>query len=474
LDFLRKPWLHQAQAIEKAEIHIDRGGREFALFMEVGTGKTLTLVNILRCVYMKERRLSRTLILSPIITLHNWKKEVHMNSKLPDKSVIVLEGAGKKKLEQILKAPRDAVLIGNYEMLYTESIFDALNKWGVEILVCDESHKLKNPSSKRTKAVIKIADKAKYRFIMTGTPVLKNLMDLWAQVRILDGGKRLFKSFFQFRNRYFVNMNSGNPFKDWPEWAVVPSAAVEIGGKMAGISHQAKKSECLDLPPLVKIQIETELTREQRNHYNMMKNELITFIKDEAVTASIALTKALKLQQIVSGFVTTDEDTAIEFKETPREEALEELLDDLCPDNKVIVWAVFKKNYATIRRVCEKLKIKYVEVHGEIDNKTKFANVDAFNNDHEISVLIGHPGSGGVGINLVSSNVSIFYSRNFSLEYDVQAEARNYRGGSEIHAKVTRYDIVSTSTIDQEIVQALSDKTEIGVQVLKSMLKKGM
>lgn len=440
--------------------------------MEVGTGKTLTMVNILRLVAMNEGRLPRTLILSPIITLKNWRNEIILNSHIDAKQIKVLEGSGKDKAEEILGAG-ESVCIGNYEMLLSKDIMKAIHKWKPEVLICDESHKLKNPSSSRTKLVLEIAEDCQYKFIMTGTPVLRNLMDLWAQLKILDGGQRLGKSFFGFRNRYFVNMNAGNPFKNWPEYVTANGAAEEIGRLVADISFQAKKAECLTLPPLIKVPVPVALTREQRNHYNMIKNELLTIISEEqSVTAPLAIVKIGKLQQIVSGFVTTDSGEEIQFKATPREKALEDLLEECVIEQgqKVIVWAVFKNNYETIRRVCEKLKIKYVEVHGDISNKKKFENVDLFNGDNSVGVLIGHPGSGGVGVNLTSSSVAVYYSRNFSLELDVQSEGRNYRGGSEVHEKITHFDISAEDTIDQDIANASREKKQIGADFLKAAL----
>jgi len=471
LKFKRKPWSHQLAAIEKAGQAFSLGKNYFALFMEVGTGKTLAMVNIFRLLCMGEGAVPRTLILSPLITLHNWKKEILENSYLKEDEIQVLTGTGKNKAQAILESGA-RICIGNYEMLYSKDVEAALALWMPKVLICDESHKLKDGASKRTKAVLRLSEKAKYKFIMTGTPVLKNLMDLWSQAKILDGGQRLFTSFFAFRGRYFINKNTGSTFKNWPDWHPVKDAEKEIGYRLADISHQAKKSECLDLPPFVRVPIKTELTREQLKHYLLMEHDLITFIKDEASTAAIALTKALRLQQIVSGFIKTDDGNEIEFKDTPREAALEGLLDTLCPDNKVIVWSVFKNNYKVIRRVCEKLGLKYVELTGEISNKDKFSNVDLFNNDPTVSVLIGAPQAGGVGINLVSANCSIYYSRGFSLEADLQSEARNFRGGSEIHSKVTRYDIISEGTIDEEVINALEAKEEIGIKTLKAMIEK--
>jgi SNF2 family DNA or RNA helicase len=158
----------------------------------------------------------------------------------------------------------------------------------------------------------------------------------------------------------------------------------------------------------------------------------------------------------------------MEFTDNPRAQALSDILEDLTPHHKVIVWAVFKENYKQIREVLERLKLSYVEVHGEVSQKEKLNGVDKFNTDPTCRVFLGHPASGGIGINLVSASISVFYSRNFSLENDIQAEARNYRSGSEQHKKITRIDLVTPDTIDEEVLEALSQKKQIGESVLRA------
>ena len=135
-------------------------------------------------------------------------------------------------------------------------------------------------------------------------------------------------------------------------------------------------------------------------------------------------------------------------------------------DHKIIIWAVFKDNYSAIRKVLEKDGINYVEIHGGITGKKKFEAVDAFNTDDSVRVIIGHPGSGGIGINLVAASHAIFYSRGFSLEHDLQAEARNYRGGSEQHDQITRIDLIAKDTIDERILEALEEKKKTAETVL--------
>jgi SNF2 family DNA or RNA helicase len=244
------------------------------------------------------------------------------------------------------------------------------------------------------------------------------------------------------------------------------------------VSMTVKKQECLSLPPYVKQTVEVELPKAQRRAYQMMKKHLIAEMEEGTCVAQLAVTKALRLLQIASGYipVVQEKDLCLEakvipFKENPKAKALKELLSDLAEAHKILVWAVFHENYAAIREVCDGLKLGYVEVTGERTPRQKQEAVDRLNHDPDVRVLIGHPGSGGIGINLIAASYSIFYSRNFSLEYDLQAEARNYRGGSNRHPRVTRIDIVAKDTIDRTIAKALGEKKKISDEILLADLK---
>src|SRR6202041_1640309 len=107
-----------------------------------------------------------------------------------------------------------------------------------------------------------------------------------------------------------------------------------------------------------------------------------------------------------------------------------------------------------------KMGIEFVEVHGGISAAQKQKNIEAFQTDPNVQIYLGHPGSGGIGVNLTISDTSIFYSRTFSLEHYLQARARNHRGGSKEagHEKITHYDLVCEDTIDELAVQKLANK----------------
>lgn len=456
----------------------------------MGCGKTSTCINILRHKYFEEKRLLRTLILCPPIVIQNWQKEFSMHSKIHEWDIIPLIKSQKERVmalktfgfrhdEKKNSLPANKILITNYEGVLMLDLLRLFHQWKPEIIVCDESHRCKDAKAKRTKAVVELSKYTRFRYLLTGTPILNSAMDIFSQFLIMDKGETFTGNYFAFRAKYFYDKNSQMPkAKYFPDWQPKPGAMEKINSAISEKSMRVTKLECLDLPPLLTQNYFVELTPSQQKLYNSMKQEFIAYVGDQACVATLAITKGLRLMQIASGFINVEGAANgeprknIQLADNPRAKALKELLEEITPHSKVLVWAVFKENYETIRTVCGDLGVSFVEVHGEISAGAKQENVKTFNENPECRVLIGHPGSGGIGINLVAASYSIFYSRNFSLEQDLQAEARNHRGGSEIHTKITRINIVAKDTIDELITDALAQKMTISDKILKQMIHK--
>jgi SNF2 family DNA or RNA helicase len=468
MEYFVKPWAHQLDAIEKS-----KSLRDMALFWEMGTGKTATAINIIRHQYQRYGYMMKTLILSPVVTLDNWRDEWARHSELPPNNVVVLKGTGSQKAKTLFDTIGEAkIVIANYEVLTNQNILYGLFQFAPEIVVFDESQRIKSHKSKRAKAAAQIAAKARHRYILSGTPVLNTPADIFQQFLALDLGETFGSNFYKFQAHYFEDKNANmSRLKYFPKWEPKSGAVKAIADAISKKALRATKDEFLDLPPLIFEDILVEMSPEQKRAYKSMKDEFIAYLGDmgekpRAIVATLAMTKGLKLQQILSGFAVTDDGTNYRFKENPRAEALKELLEDLCVggQNKVIVWAAFKENYSIIAEVCNELKIKYAEIHGAITDKDD--QIKRFRQDRSIPVLIANQKSAGIGINLIEAAYSIYYSKTFSLEDDIQSEARNYRGGSEMHRKITRIDLVSKGTIDEKVNQALKKKQSIADQIL--------
>lgn len=467
-------WKHQESGVNQAVEVLKENNfmfGEFAFIFDVGTGKTGTLITTLRKIFSTHKRIPTTLICSPVITLENWANEWSIFSKVDEKHVIVLKGPVKKRIKTIedsmKKLNGECIFITNYEGIRTKDLANKLVEIKPEILVCDESHRAKTHNSKTTKVLNKIADETKFRYILTGTLITNSEFDIFSQWRILDKGKSFGRNFYHFRNKYFYDNNAGMPkAKYFPDWRIRSGSHADMDTYLKLRSLKAIKEDCIDLPDLVEKTIKVDPTPEQKRVHNEIAKKLIAEINEGVyATAENALTKTLRLAQVSSGFIKTEDDKTREIK-NDKVKALKELLFDLCVEGKekVIVWAVFKHNYEQIRRVCDALNIRYKEGHGGVRNV--FQEVSDFN-DGDYSVLIGNPSSIGIGVNIKSASTSISFSQTFSLEQKLQKNARNYRGGSVLlHSKITRISLVTKGTIDELIEQALEKKLTTANKIL--------
>lgn len=459
-------WKHQSDAVARSK-EIDN----LALFFEVGTGKTATIINALRWDYNVNKRIRRTLIMAPLSVCPQWKREFEKFSKVPQDQIVVLTQDGKKRaaqMQRISQSTKNFIIVTNYEGLSIKPFYDLLKAYTPEIVVLDESQKIKDSSSKRAKLLYPICDRAARRFLLTGTPVLNSMMDLFGQYRAMDSS--IFgTSFFMFRAKYFYDKNAGmSRDKHFPDWRPLPDAEKMIAEKIASTSIQAKKSECLDLPPLVKVEVPVKVNAAQAKAYEGMLKEFVAELDGNMAIAEFAMTKTLRLMQILSGYLAVETDTnerdIKRFDDVPRLKAVKELLESI-GEEKTIIWAIFKPNYADLQKVCNALNKEYVMLTGEQTAAQKQEAIDKFCRG-SAQVMIANPAAGGAGINLQEAKYAIYFNKNYSLEQFLQSEGRNYRGGSNMHDKITHYHLFVPGTIDEVISSALLRKQDVAETVL--------
>jgi SNF2 family DNA or RNA helicase len=474
MKFKVPPLEHQLQVIEKAKNH-----KQFALFWEVGTGKTYGVINLVRSKYYEAKRLKRTIVLAPISTLYSWKKEWLQFSAIPAAKIDVIIESGKKRIALIEKALFDAetkqvrekIIIINYEALINVDVLELILKWCPEVIICDESHLLKSGKARRTKACIKISDGIRERdgniFLLTGTPILNSPMDIFWQYVILDGGETFTRNFMAFRQKYFIDKNGAFAGKKgyWPQWEIQENKMPILTDLIYTKASRVTKDICLDLPPLVKEIRHASLGPEQKRLYKEMEKDFITYLDAQdsitPIVAEFAMTKALRLLQICSGFVKDAEGNESVLAKVPKMEILKELLEEITPNHKVIVWCSFIQNYKMIVQLCKKLKIKAVLLTGQQSTTEKQESIDSFQEDQEVRVMIANRKAGGTGITLTAASYSIIYSRDVSLANEIQSEARNYRKGSEVHEKITKIDLITPDTVEEKVLHALTTKQKI-------------
>lgn len=460
-------WKHQQTAVESA-----RKVNDLAIFFEIGTGKTRTMIEILREVCNQQQSLARILILAPLPVCRQWKQEFAKFSKFPQDKILVLTGHGRQRTEKLQQYGKfGGIVVTNYEFVTIEKFYNAVKDWEPEIIVFDESHKLKAPTTTRFKKIAPLADQAKRRFILTGTPILNTPLDLFGQYRMLDGGATFGKNFFAFRNQYAYDRNANMPaYRHFPKWELRSDASEKFSRIISETAVQARKNECLDLPPLVEVEIPVELSERQRRAYDSMQREFIAEVGGGIVSAEFAMTKTLRMQQILGGFASVEglenpNETEVKFiDDNPRLEALELLLESL-ENERVIVWTIWGPTYQQLGKLAEKLGRTVGFLTGRETPKQKQDSIDKFRSN-EINTLIANPAAGGVGINLAEAKYSIYYTRSYSLEQYLQSQGRNYRGGSEVHDKITHFHILASGTIDEVIYKALAHKEDVASAVL--------
>lgn len=464
-----KLWEHQQQAVLRAKQH-----KSFGLFFEQGCGKTLTLIKILEDVFNREQCILPTLIFCPVSVGTMWERELHRFLPIPKDQIFNACGVRYAKadaLKKRLAVNRSQVVVCNYEVASSLQFADYLVKtWQPQVLICDESHKVKNPRAARTKFIHKLAKNAKYRYIATGTPITQDLMDLWSQVYILDQGERLGKAFWDFRRIFFTDRNAHMPkihyFPDWqPKSEKTPQHMAQL---IDDITMTVKKDECMDLPPLVKQQLYVRLHQRAQESYNSIERDAVAYTEDGIMSADLAITKLLRMQQVCGGFLKLDSGELVTAAPVNAKiQALAEIMDAIPADDKMIVWCNFVEELRAIKRLLLEHNIPCVELHGGVDTVTRQKNIDLFQDpNNDIRIMLANPQAGGIGINLTQAKYAIFFSRGFSLEVDQQAEARNYRGGSEIHDKIIRVDIIAQGTVDEVVYQALADKKAVADSVM--------
>lgn len=472
---------HQEDAVDFARTNPNQ-----ALFWEQGTGKTLGTIAILRQYFNAFKQVKKTLILGPVAVLYNWPKEFHKFSKIPRERIFVSTGSGKKRIKKLEEAlfnkvteryENEMIVVINYEGIRNKEILGILKEWSPDILVCDESHLLKSPKAMQSKATYEIARRADSRILLTGTPILNNPMDIFMQFKILDDGATFGKNFYVFRTTYMKDENaawSGNA-NHFPKWVAIPEKFEELTEKIYKKASRVLKSECLELPPLVEQTEYVEMSSVQKRMYKEMKRDFLTYVEDsekegkpKAVVAQLALTKALRMQQIVSGFVADESGEVTEIKKVPRLEKLKELLTLLAPDHKVIVWCCFRHNYSTISGLCDELDIDYRKIIGGMSAYDKQEAIDAFNTEPKVRVIIANQKAGGTGINLTAASYSIIYSQGFSLAEALQSEARNHRKGSEKFDSIVKITLCAKNTIDELIHMALYKKEDLSKRIIDS------
>ena len=472
--FKTAPFQHQANVLERCWEHTN-----WALFLEMGTGKSKICIDNVGLLY-EEGLINTFVVVAPKGVYRNWAKQElpkHLPDRIPQTMVIwnpTPTKAQKNALKSILE-PSDSlrIFIVNVEALSTftgQRFLERLLKSSEALLAIDESTTIKSPKARRTKALIRIGELAKYRRILTGSPVTQSPLDLWAQCRFL--GKDLLgdvgDNYYQFQYRYAVmkrrqlgshsfNLVVGYRDLDRLSWL------------LRSFSSRIRKDECLDLPPKIYTQRSIALSDDQARIYNELREFALARIDDdEFMTVDNVMTQLLRMQQVLSGHTKTDGGDLIDIKDNRLDELMA-CLDE--SDGKAIIWSRFRYD---VKRISQALIKRHgadstVMYFGDTSDEERTEGIERFQNGNA-RFFVGNPQTGGYGITLTAAQNVIYFSNSFDLAVRMQSEDRAHRIGQ--NKSVTYVDFIADGTIDERIVEALRNKMDIASEVLGENLRK--
>jgi SNF2 family DNA or RNA helicase len=470
--FKTKPYAHQITALEKSW---DK--EEYAYFMEMGTGKSKVLIDNIAILYDKGK-INGVLIIAPKGVYKNWYSSeipTHLASHIQYKSVLWTASSSKTKQEELNSLFKSDfnlhVLVMNVEALSTPKGVNFARKFlnsHKTLFAVDESTTIKNHKAARTKNIISISLIAKYRRILTGSPITKSPLDLYTQCKFLNEHLLGFSSYLTFQNRY-ANMVRKN-FGGRQVWIITSYQRLdELSKLIEPFSYRVLKEDCLDLPEKIFIKREIELTEEQEKLYSTMKQMALATLNGKLLTAPNVLTQLMRLHQITCGHFKSD-DGKVQKLENNRIKELMSILDET--EGKVIIWA----NYIyDIENIVESIKKEYgdnsvVQYYGEVNIDERQKGIERFQDPlSPFRFFIGNPQTGGYGITLTAANTVIYYSNGYDLEKRLQSEDRAHRIGQK--KSVTYIDLIAEKTIDEKIVKALRKKIDIASQIMGEELK---
>jgi len=476
-----KPFKHQ----EEVFLH-SRDKEYFALLMEQGTGKSKVAVDTAAWLY-NTGEIDAMLVIAPNGVHSNWvinEVPIHLPEYIQHHSAIYRSQMNKEEEKQLCKTLEVTntglrIVAANIEALVTQKGVSFVKNFLLAfrtLLVVDESSVIKSPKAQRTKNLLKLAIHAKYRRILTGTPVTQGPLDLYTQFSFLDQQILRTSSFYAFRNRYAIMKEMRTAGRSF-QTVVGYTNVEELTKLIEPYSYRVTKQECLDLPEKLYSKRYVMLSQDQKRLYTSLKKEVVAEFNGMAMSAPLALTKLLRLQQIVGGFYQPDVELVMNEdmeltgqtlqqppiaidKVNPRVESLIELLEET--NGKVIIWARFRAEIAAISEAIRSVfgNSTVVEYHGGITNEQRSDGIRDFQSTKStVRFFVGHVQAGGKGLTLHEATTVVYFSNDFSLENRLQSEDRCHRIGQKHN--VTYVDMIAEGTLDEKIVTMLRNKKSI-------------
>lgn len=449
----------------------------FGLLFEMGCGKTLTAIAVMGAAY-KMGKIRKVLIVAPTSVCAVWPKEFEDYAAFPF-TVRTMLGDKNKRLKELsdlqrFPYPHLKVAVINYESTWRDGIFEALEEYDADMIICDESQRIKTHDSEQSKAMHRLGDKARYKMILSGTPVQNEAVDIFSQYRFLDS--TVFgQNFYTFRNRYAV-MGGFNK-----KQIVAYRDLDQLIQKEHSIAYRVTKDEALDLPEQTFENRCITMSPKERQIYDRIRRDSFAELQNGGtITATTVLTKLLRLQQFTGGFLVEDDATKPQMVSRGKLDALSDILQDYVIEGKkkLVIFARFLPEVHEIEKLTEKMLKKHgmkaVSIYGEIKKELRGDIVRQFQTDPSTMVFIGQIDTAGTGITLTAADTCVYYSVNFNYATYSQSLSRIHRIGQRNCCNYIH--LVVENSIDSQVLEALSKKEDLAKTVVdnwQNYFKKG-
>ena len=429
--------------------------KSIGLFLDMGLGKTIITLTAINDLKYNRFEINKTLVIAPKkVAETTWTKEIEKWEHLKLLRVSKVLGTAQKRIKA-LNTPADIYVINRENVVWLVEHYK--NAWPFDTVVIDELSSFKSNKAKRFKSLKLIRKKIDRIIGLTGTPAPNGLMDIWAQVFLLDQGERLGNSITAYRERYFNYYRQGEMYG---EYELKEGSEDSIQSKISDICISMKAEDYLELPDINYNNIYVELDQKAKKSYEELEKEMILEIieSDTVIDAANAAALTNKLLQLANGAIYDKERKVHEIHDC-KIEAFMELIEQL-NRKPALVFYNFQHDKERILKALSKLKLRVRELKKEKDQ-------DDWNN-REIDILLAHPASAGYGLNLQEGgNHIIWFGLNWSLELYQQANKRLHRQGQT--EKVFIHHLITEGTRDTDVMAALGDKGDVQEALLNSL-----
>ncbi|MGN0706604.1 MAG: DEAD/DEAH box helicase [Faecalibacterium sp.] len=434
----------------------------------MGCGKTLTAIAVTGAGYQLGK-IKKVLIVAPTSVCAVWPKEFkdYADFKYIVKTLLGTKTQRLKELDDLESFPFSALKVAviNYESTWREGIFERLLEYDADLIIADESQRIKTHDAAQSRTMHQLGDQARYKMILSGTPVQNEAVDIFSQYRFLD--PTIFgTNFYAFRNRYAVmggfNRKQIVQYRDLDQ----------LIKKEHSIAYRVTKEEALDLPEQTFQTRSITLSPKERSIYDRLRRDSVAELDGGGrITATTVLTKLLRLQQFTGGFLVEDESTKPEPVSTGKLDALSDIIEDYVLEGKkkLVIFARFIPEVMEIIKRTEKIiggknGMKTVAIYGEIPKEQRGDIVQQFQTDPDTMVFVGQIDTAGTGITLTAADTCVYYSVNFNYATYSQSLARIHRIGQR--NACTYIHLVADNTVDSMILKSLSKKEDLAKTVV--------